>query len=269
MKRLSALKPPKFQTIDDREKVRGRVKKTTKSKTIMDIENKDNLPQKWFREGWNTYLDYFLEIVPVLLIFKALTFGIPLLIWKFSQKQWAAYPYMLLIAVPLEIGLNLYFIKLARNEKASLGDIFKGFEIYKNAILVSVIYGLMVMGGTLLLIIPGIIIAIIYAFSVYAVIDKKISIMESFKYSAQITSNYRFKILSIFLMTISVHLLTPGIIKFEMGKTIYQLNFTLSAIIGYALITLIFIPWLKMSLAKAYVFLSDSNKEIKAQETIH
>ncbi len=221
--------------------------------------HKNSFPQKWYSDGWNTYLDYFFEIAPVILIFKTLTFGMPLLIWKFSQNQWAAYPYMLFIAVPLEIGLNLYFIKLARNQNHSLSDIFKGFEIYRNAILVSVIYGLMVMGGTLLLIIPGIIIAIIYAFSTYLVIDKKISIRDSFKYSSLITLGYRTKILSIFLITISVHLLTPSIIKFEIGESIYQTNLTLSTIVGYILITLVFIPWLKMSLAKAYIFLIEHN----------
>ena len=203
-------------------------------------------------------MDYFLTIIPVIFIFKALTLGIPLLIWKSSQKQWAAYPYMLLIAVPLEIGLNLYFIKLARNQKAPLSDIFKGFEIYQNAILVSVIYGLIVMGGTLLLIVPGIILAIIYAFSSYAVIDKKMGVMDSFKYSAAITLNYRVKIFAIFLLTILVHLLTPPIIKFKMTETVYQTNFTLQALLGYGLITFIFIPWLKMSMAKAYLFLTGS-----------
>jgi hypothetical protein len=234
------------------------------------IVQKNNLPQKWFIEGWNTYLDYFYEIVPVILLFKALTFGMPLLIWKFSQKQWAAYPYMLLIALPLEIGLNLYFIKLARNQKANLNDIFKGFEIYQNAILVSLIYGLMVMGGTFLLIIPGIIIAIIYGFSTYVVIDKKMNIIDSFKYSARITLNYRTKIFSIFALTISVYLLTPNIIKFGVDKTIYQANFTFSTIIGYLLITLVFIPWLKMTLAKAYIFLSDPERSInKHSEKSH
>lgn len=224
--------------------------------------DKNSLPQKWFIEGWNAYLDYVFTIVPAILIFKALTFGIPLLIWKFSQKQWAAYPYMLLIAIPLEIGLNLYFIKLARNQEPPLNDIFKGFEIYQNAILVSVIYGLIVMGGTLLLVIPGIILAVMYAFSAYAVIDKKMSVMDSFKYSAAITLNYRGKILSILLMTISIHLLTPNIIKFEMTKAIYQTNFTLWTITGYILITFIFIPWLRMSMAKAYIFLIARNDKM-------
>ncbi|MBU2530568.1 MAG: hypothetical protein KKD35_05960, partial [Elusimicrobia bacterium] len=130
--------------------------------------NKKNAAQKWFLEAWNTYLDHFLTVVPVILIFKTLTFGMPLLIWKFSHKQWAVYPYMLLISIPLEVGLNFYFIKLARDKEASLNDLFKGFEIYQNAILVSAIYGLMVMGGTLLLIVPGIILAIMYGFSTYA-----------------------------------------------------------------------------------------------------
>ena len=95
----------------------------------------------------------------------------------------------------------------------------------------------------------------------YAVIDKKMGVMDSFKYSAAITLNYRVKIFAIFLLTILVHLLTPPIIKFKMTETVYQTNFTLQALLGYGLITFIFIPWLKMSMAKAYLFLTCSHTQ--------
>jgi uncharacterized membrane protein len=76
-----------------------------------------------------------------------------------------------IIAGPLNLGVALYFLKLARGQNSQLEDIFSGFKSFGNAFLLNLIKIIFIFLWSLLLIIPGIIAAISYSMSYYIMND--------------------------------------------------------------------------------------------------
>jgi uncharacterized membrane protein len=74
---------------------------------------------------------------------------------------------------------------------------WKKFIIYYvTALLLSII----IMIGTILIIVPGVICAVMFAFAIYLIIDKDINIVDAFKKSAEITKGSRWHILLLFII---------------------------------------------------------------------
>ncbi|TET33373.1 MAG: hypothetical protein E3J72_16935 [Planctomycetota bacterium] len=78
-------------------------------------------------------------------------------------------------------------LKLCDDRKPRLDDLFSCANLLLKYIAVSILYSLIVLGGLILLIIPGIIFAIKYQFCIYFLVDQNTGIMESLKKSGEIT----------------------------------------------------------------------------------
>lgn len=68
-----------------------------------------------------------------------------------------------ILAPPLAIGFYLVFQKVRKGESREFGDFFKGFDKIGPLILVSLVSGMFISLGIILLIIPGIYLAVAYA----------------------------------------------------------------------------------------------------------
>ena len=77
----------------------------------------------------------------------------------------------ILVSAPLAIGLSLFWINVSRKSNPQIEDMFKGFNSYGAALGSALLAGLIVVGGMILLIIPGIIWAIQYAMASYIIAD--------------------------------------------------------------------------------------------------
>ncbi|MBU2572781.1 MAG: hypothetical protein KKH28_01725 [Elusimicrobia bacterium] len=221
------------------------------------MEETENLTHAWLKEGWNSYLDNFRQILPAVIAFHILATLPMLLIWKYFDNRWYAIPYELFIGAPLTIGMNLFFIGIARGGKAEYGDIFKGFFAFVNVIAVSIIFGIIVTGGFMMFIVPGLIWGVMYGFSQYAVLDRKTGIKESFVYSAAITYGFKDRLFFIFMLWAMIEVFTPGVIGARGGlmHPRLALDFKPWVIMAFVLKTFVFLPWLDMTMAKAYVWL--------------
>jgi uncharacterized membrane protein len=78
-----------------------------------------------------------------------------------------------------------------------------------------IIFGATVMVGLVLLVVPGIYIAMRYGQFFYAIVDKDMGIIESFKYSSSITTNNRMNLFVLALLYIVVTL--AGILALCVG----------------------------------------------------
>jgi uncharacterized membrane protein len=87
----------------------------------------------------------------------------------------------------IKIYLSLY----DKNEERDVMALFSGVNYLFRYIWGSVIYGLIVFGGFLLLIVPGIIWSIKYQFFVYFIIDKGMLPMEALQASSRITEGQK------------------------------------------------------------------------------
>jgi len=85
------------------------------------------------------------------------------------------------------LGFIIIYLKVARGEKPEIKDLFAGKSRIVPAILVSLLIGFGVMIGSILLIIPGIIFALMTVFALYFVMDKNMGVMESIRASIDAT----------------------------------------------------------------------------------
>jgi hypothetical protein len=100
----------------------------------------------------------------------------------------------------METGMAIYMLKTARGEPANVGDLFAGAPFWPSAILARFILVIGVFVGVLLLIVPGIIIALMLSQYMYLIIERKKSATEALSTSYNITDGSK---LSLFVLAIA------------------------------------------------------------------
>ena len=75
------------------------------------------------------------------------------------------------LIAPLYVGSALFFINVSRKSNPQVEDLFKGFNSYGASLGSNLLVGLIVVGGIILLIIPGIIWGIQYSMVNYIIAD--------------------------------------------------------------------------------------------------
>lgn len=99
------------------------------------------------------------------------------------------------------IGLMKLMLRIHDGEMPKPKEIFSAYGVFWKYLGVNIIYGLIVFGGFILLIIPGIIWSIKYSFAPLIVIDKKIRPMEAIRESAKLTQGVKPKLLAFGLIS--------------------------------------------------------------------
>lgn len=92
------------------------------------------------------------------------------------------------------------------------------YAYYRRALpyfITGLLYGLIVIGGLFLLIIPGVVWAVKYHFATYFVVDKETGIIEAFKKSGQITRGHKMDLLLFGLISLGLNFL--GLICLGVG----------------------------------------------------
>ena len=99
-----------------------------------------------------------------------------------------------IITVFFGLGLTNYYMKLARGEDVSISDIFSKGNLLLKAFVTAILSGLVICGGTLLLVIPGIILTIAYSMITYIYIDNpEIGIIEVMKKSREMMKGHKWE----------------------------------------------------------------------------
>jgi uncharacterized membrane protein len=95
----------------------------------------------------------------------------------------------------MKIGLTGIYLDIIDGKKVTFSTLFARKHLIGKAFVVSWLYALMVAIGHMFFIVPGIILAIVYYFALYEVIDRDCGIIEAFSRSRQITHGVRWKLL--------------------------------------------------------------------------
>lgn len=111
---------------------------------------------RWLGAGWQLVKDDLGNYVVLALIFTVLNSVVPLLL------QGA------LIA-----GFHIFTMKKLTGRPAEFADLFKGFNFFVPTLLATLVIGVFSFAGTLLCIIPGLVIAAMYKFTYLFIIDKR------------------------------------------------------------------------------------------------
>jgi uncharacterized membrane protein len=92
------------------------------------------------------------------------------------------------------LGTINFALKIYENKPTPYSSLFEKWKLIFPFFVASVLYGLIIFGGIILLIIPGIIWSLKFQFFPYAMVDRKTGIMESLKFSSKITAGSKWKI---------------------------------------------------------------------------
>ena len=215
----------------------------------------DRLALSWFTRAWDDYITRFPLVLAVALTQAALSAGTFLIISR-THTMLAALPYMLLVITPVTLGANLVYIKIARGSGGSYRDLFGAFPVYHRALAVSVLLGAATTAGALLLVVPGVIIYLTYMFAEYAVVDLRTGVRDSFAASALATDGWKFRLFPLLMATAFINLAVPDIYVVK-GIRHSQASLDLRhwTVTASLLKDLVFLPWLGMTVARAYAFL--------------
>ena len=122
--------------------------------------------------------------------------GVSKVMTKIILKPFAWITISLVITV-FNIGYTKLRFKLYENKKPSTKILFSYYRLLPKVIIASILYGLMVLGGLVLLVIPGIYLALRYGFFYYAIVEKNAGIIESFSQSSKLTDGIKFDLLGL------------------------------------------------------------------------
>jgi uncharacterized membrane protein len=75
------------------------------------------------------------------------------------------------------------------NRPAELADLFKGFNFFVPTLVASLVISLFVLGGTLLCIIPGLVLAAMYKFTYLFIVDKRMDFWPAMQASHAVVKN--------------------------------------------------------------------------------
>ena len=95
--------------------------------------------------------------------------------------------------MPLTVGLIGYVLKFTRGEKPEIKDIFGYYKNFLPILAVTVLVGIFVGAGMMLLVIPGIIIALMLSMCNYLLADGKTEIWQTIKDSAAMMKGHKWE----------------------------------------------------------------------------
>ncbi|MCD6147811.1 DUF975 family protein [bacterium] len=143
------------------------------------------------RFGWNTTrsnLGFFIG----LLIVVGMIYFVPDFIAEFLKRDAPVLSFIIdiiswILGIVVQMGLIKIALRFCDNQRAKLADLFSCPSLFFKYLFGLILYQLIVLGGTILLIIPGIIWAIKFQFFDYFIIDKGLGPIEALKESSAIT----------------------------------------------------------------------------------
>ncbi|MCL5439210.1 MAG: DUF975 family protein [Patescibacteria group bacterium] len=113
------------------------------------------------------------------------------------------------------IGLIKIYLKFIDGQKPKYSDLFSYYRLFFKYLIGSILSGLIVLAGFILLIVPGIIWSIKYQFTTYLIVDKDMSPVAALKKSGAITKGSKWNLFLFGLLLGLINIL--GVIALGVG----------------------------------------------------
>lgn len=161
--------------------------------------------------GWETTTSNFSFFLGLMVILAAFSFSISFLGDVFEQQEillgsFVIFIVGIVVGTILEMGILLITLEIYDQKRPHYKDILIPKNYLFRYLIAKIAYGIVVIVGFILLIIPGIIWSLKYKFVRYLIVDKGMSIKEAFAESSKITSGSKWNIfwLSLLLGLINI-----------------------------------------------------------------
>lgn len=140
-----------------------------------------------------------------------------------------------LVQLFLSLGFTKIMLLLVQDKYVEVADMFNNFRPFLSYFVASFLYGLAVMVGLLLLVIPGIIIAIRFQFYPYFIIEEDVSSFTALQKSYNLSQNLTLELFLFGIVVIALNL--GGILVFGVGIVLtYPLTTMATAVVYKSLI---------------------------------
>lgn len=163
------------------------------------MEKKDFSIDEALRFGWNIMKDNFWFFVGILIVAGVIT-GIPHAIASAFEDSAEGLSFLFrvvawIVDIIISIGLITIALKFLDGQKPEFKDLFAFQKHFINYLGGAILTGLAVLGGFILLLIPGIYWAIKFQFFGYSVVDQGSDPILAMRRSARITKTVKWKLL--------------------------------------------------------------------------
>lgn len=175
------------------------------------------------RYGWEAFKKHagFLIGMFVIMFIIMGVFYAPMM-WALSEGSNGLYYFFYLIYLivtwVLSIGMIKILLTLHDGKEAKFSDLFTNWNLLGKYIGFSIVQGLVIGGGFLLLIVPGVIFAIMFSLGMYYVVDKGMGPIEAMKASKKATDGAKLDLFGFFILIGLLNM--AGAIVFGLGLLI-------------------------------------------------
>lgn len=169
------------------------------------------------RFGWETMKNNLVFFVLALLIAwvaEGIPSGLQSIFYSYSYCSAALIiPGTVFAIISLVIGVFVYMaftrigLRFTGGETAEYSDLYLSYPLFWKFLGGYILYGLIVLGGLILLIVPGIYWGIKYHFFAYFIIDEGVGPTEALKKSGEITYGVKWELLLLALAFLGINLL--------------------------------------------------------------
>ncbi len=169
--------------------------------------------------GWKTMKDNIGFFIGFLVV-AGLLYAIPAAAQEFFKNRSpvlysVTIPITQVISTILGMGLLRISLRYCDNEKGKFSDLFSRVHLFFKYVTGSILYFLIVCGGLLLLVVPGIVWSFKYLFVSYLIIDRGVGPVEALRKSAELTKGVKWELATLYGLLILINLL--GALCFGIG----------------------------------------------------
>jgi len=214
----------------------------------------------WFSCGWSTFKKNPKTIIGGAVILSIFYFILTLINFFVPGGSLIALLGQLSVGPVLIVGWNFLCFRLVRgDDDVEMLDIFSAFSRFGASWTTFILLWLIILGGCILFIIPGIIWSLKYGLSLFAVMDKQMSPRESIRFSGKITKGHKGKLFGVWTIAILLSFLTW---PFSSGLQRQNAMLIGAGLIPYLVNILVVTPWLGATTAAAYKSLAYKKEEL-------
>jgi uncharacterized membrane protein len=138
---------------------------------------------------------------------------------------------MQVVSIFLSLGITRFALNLVSGRPTMVSQIFGEGDKLLRGIGVSILLGMMVMVGLVLLIVPGIYLALKYGQAMTVLVDRNCGVIEAFRYSGKLTEDHKAKLMLLGLAALGIML--AGLIALVVGLVFAYPVAGLAWVLGY------------------------------------
>lgn len=208
----------------------------------------------WLSSGWRTFTNNLLCVGSIAFIYTLLS-------WSHRLADYPPYGpsiyycFVFFIQDPFCLGWAYVCLRIVRGERPQVADVFIAFRRLGPVLLASLVVHSVTVLGLLLFVVPGIVWGLKYGFSLMVVVDRRYSVIDALRMSAQLTYGYRKKLFGLFVIATAASAACipwmQSVRNMSHGGDV-DFRALIARLTPYVMYCLVVLPWLMCAAATAY-----------------